>query len=274
MMKKVLLAATLVSILLAMASCKTSKKISEGQKENASSQYTGNQAQVLSHEELNGTWIIRTAENKPVVGEQPVEITLDLSNGRMYGNDGCNVINSLVILDGTNGLRFESVISTMMACTPDVTDHAVQKALNNTRSYQKVEGKTLSIQFCDEQGKTVMTLEKRMVDQLNGSWKVVELEGKAISEENPILVIDIPESRLTGFAGCNRMFGNVVLDGTPYGISFTEIATTRMSCPDMSIEQAFVAALNQAKGFAPIDTTHATLYQEPGKPLMTIERGE
>lgn len=56
---------------------------------------------------------------------------------------------------------------------------------------------------------------------------------KKITEENPTMVIDIPEAKLSGFAGCNRMFGGISLDGTAFGIAFTQVATTRMACPDM-----------------------------------------
>ena len=90
---------------------------------------------------------------------------------------------------------------------------------------------------CDEKGKSVMPLEKRMVDLLNGSWKVTTIDGKKITEENPTMVIDIPEAKLSGFAGCNRMFGGISLDGTAFGIAFTLVATTRMACPDMKTEQ-------------------------------------
>lgn len=66
----------------------------------------------------------------------------------------------------------------MKACRPEVTDRTVLNALNETRSYKRADTKELSIKFCDEKGKSVMTLEKRMVDLLNGSWKVTTIDGK------------------------------------------------------------------------------------------------
>lgn len=71
----------------------------------------------------------------------------------------------------------------MKACRPEVTDRTVLNALNETRSYKRADTKELSIKFCDEKGKSVMTLEKRMVDLLNGSWKVTTIDGKKITEE-------------------------------------------------------------------------------------------
>ena len=94
-----------------------------------------------------------------------------------------------------------------------------------------------------------MTLEKRMVDLLNGSWKVTTIDGKKITEENPTMVIDIPEAKLSGFAG-----------------------STRMACPDMKTEQLFLSALGKVTGFYMIDNFHAALYQQPQTPIIIIEK--
>ncbi len=271
-MKKSFLTAFALLILLSVTSCKTSKKIADTQQKETAAQTSTKKEATLSPEALEGTWIIKTAEKKAVVGESPVEITFDLANGRIYGNDGCNVINGSVILEGGNELRFESLISTMKACLPEVTDRAVLNALNNTRSYKCSDAQGLNIKFCDQKGKTVMTLEKRLVDQLNGSWKVISIDGKEITAENPTMVIDIPEGKLSGFAGCNRMFGNIVLDGTPYGISFTQVGATRMACPDMATEQAFLYMLEKITTFQPIDNNRAALCMQPSVPAIVLEK--
>ena len=131
-MRKSFLTALGLLILLSIASCKTSKKITNPQREETTAQTTVPQNLTISREELEGTWIVKTAEKKAVVGESPVEITFDLTNGRIYGNDGCNVVNGTVILEGDNQLRFESLISTMKACRPEVTDRIVLNALNTS----------------------------------------------------------------------------------------------------------------------------------------------
>ena len=271
-MKKSFLSAFALLILLSTASCKTAKKIADTQQEATPAEASAQKGLALAREDMEGTWIVKTAEGKTVVGDSPVEITFDLAGGRIYGNDGCNVINGSVILEGDNLLRFESLISTMKACRPEVTDRAVLNALNNTRSYTCTDAHKQSIEFCDSKGKTVMTLEKRMVDQLNGSWKVISIDGKEITAENPTMVIDIPEGKLSGFAGCNRMFGNIVLDGTPYGITFTQVGATRMACPDMATEQAFLSMLEKITTFQPIDNNRAALCMQPSVPAIVLEK--
>ena len=68
------------------------------------------------------------------------------------------------------------------------------------------------------------------------------------------------------------MFGGISLDGTAFGIAFTQVATTRMACPDMKTEQLFLSALGKVTGFYMIDNFHAALYQQPQTPIIIIEK--
>lgn len=259
-------------LLLSFTACKTTQKSAVVEKEETETQEP-RKIPTIPREEFGGTWIIATAERHDVVGETPAEITFDLATGRIYGNDGCNVVNGTFALGDENELEFGSLISTQKDCGPEVTDRAVLRALNNTRSYKRAHGDELRIRLCDRRGRTVMTLEKRQVDLLNGAWRVTAIEGTAIAEKQPKLVIDIPEAKLSGFAGCNRIFGHIALDGTPCGIAFTQVASTRKSCPEMETETQLLAALELVTGFYPIDDTHAVLYQHPDTPLITLEKG-
>ena len=82
-----------IILLLSAVSCKTTEKGSMTQTQTPTSQTNEKKNISINREELNGTWIIKTAKGKTVIGDSPVEITFDLTNGRIYGNDGCNVIN-------------------------------------------------------------------------------------------------------------------------------------------------------------------------------------
>lgn len=261
-----------VLLLLSFAACKTTQKSVVVEKKETETQEI-RKIPTIPREEFDGTWIIATAEHHNVVGETPAEITFDLATGRIYGNDGCNVVNGTFAFGDENELEFGSLISTQKNCGPEVTDRAILRALSNTRSYKRAHGDELRIRLCDRRGHTVMTLEKRRVDLLNGAWRVTAIEDTTLTEEQPKLVIDIPETKLSGFAGCNRIFGHIALDGTPYGIAFTQVASTRKSCPEMETETHLLAALERVTGFYPIDDTHAVLYQSPDVPLITLEKG-
>ena len=88
-----------IILLLSAVSCKTTEKGSMTQTQTPTSQTNEKKNISINREELNGTWIIKTAKGKTVIGDSPVEITFDLTNGRIYGNDGCNVINGTAFFE-------------------------------------------------------------------------------------------------------------------------------------------------------------------------------
>lgn len=79
-------------------------------------------------------------------------------------------------------------------------------------------------------------------------WKLVELNGKSVPElaggQQVHLVFSAGETRVNGFAGCNRFFGQYVLDGEK--LSFSALGSTMMACPEgMDTEQAFLRAIGE-----------------------------
>lgn len=86
-----------------------------------------------------------------------------------------------------------------------------------------------------------------------GKWELVELNGKAVTmpegKEMPYLNIDSLAENLNGFAGCNRIFGEMHLSGD--SIAFPGLAATRMYCIEtQDVEDAFMGALNRARTYS------------------------
>ena len=85
-------------------------------------------------------------------------------------------------------------------------------------------------------------------------WKLLELDGKSIGmtstqEREARLTLSSVDARVTAFAGCNRLSGAYVQDGS--GLRFTQMAGTRMACaaPLMELERRFLLALGAATAF-------------------------
>ncbi len=82
-------------------------------------------------------------------------------------------------------------------------------------------------------------------------WVLERVADKTIdpaAAKKPSLRLDTAEKKMSGFAGCNRMFGSYELDGT--SLRFGTMGATRMMCPDtMEIESAFMAALSATRSF-------------------------
>ena len=87
----------------------------------------------------------------------------------------------------------------------------------------------------------------------NTYWKLVELNEKVVAvasqRREPHLRMNSEGKSLQGSGGCNTMRGAYQLDGARLG--FTQIATTRMACPDpyLSQEREFLKALETASSF-------------------------
>lgn len=87
---------------------------------------------------------------------------------------------------------------------------------------------------------------------LNGTWDVVEMDGKAVDPAvaHQFLVLNTSERTLSGSAGCNRIMGKIEYnDAQKQIIKFPGVATTRMACPDMTGENALLADLAKVVRF-------------------------
>ena len=113
---------------------------------------------------------------------------------------------------------------------------------------------------------------------LDGEWSVVTFNGTAPSSENPLSVgINAVTERLFGYAGCNRIMGQVEYPNSKKNnIRFINVVTTRKACPDMATEQLFLETLSNISRFEvdgatnPIDKI--TLFDMKGKPVIKLQR--
>lgn len=87
------------------------------------------------------------------------------------------------------------------------------------------------------------------VPLVNTNWRLTHLGDRVI--ENPAggnavaLQLQPTNMRLTGFAGCNRMFGGYLLDADQ--LKFDQVGATKMACVDesrMKLEQEYFQMLS------------------------------
>ena len=77
-------------------------------------------------------------------------------------------------------------------------------------------------------------------------WRLAEIGGQPQPAESatirtPGFTLTASGRKVHGSAGCNRMTGTYELDGA--NLKFGPLATTRMACPGMATETAFLKAL-------------------------------
>ncbi len=211
---------------------------------------TGSQASVPV-ENLGGEWTIYTVGGNKVTGENRPYINFSMDDHRIYGSNGCNIINGDFATPSGTSLKISNVISTMMACPDAKLEQAINKGLDAVRSYSLVKkGHEFYLDLKNSNGVTVMTLRKHNMDFLNGTWEVKSINGKEYNNPDMEMVIDIQEQKLHGNSGCNIMNGSLSINpDKSNSIQFLDIATTRMMCPEanMKAETALLVALESVE---------------------------
>jgi heat shock protein HslJ len=108
------------------------------------------------------------------------------------------------------------------------------------------------------------------------TWYLHSLRGKELAvqpdRKRPFLALRPAESRLNGFAGCNTFTGSYATKA-PDRLSFSNVAATRMMCPDMEIESMLLDALEETDSYA-IREGRLMLHRGRMTPLAVFEAGQ
>ncbi len=92
-------------------------------------------------------------------------------------------------------------------------------------------------------------IAKAQIANLKGQEPLTNLEGTEWGPENGIgqFVQFLSNGDLAGWAGCNSFFGTYEQNGNELKIG--SMVVTKKACEDLGMEQAFLAALESARGF-------------------------
>lgn len=225
---------------------------------------------------VKGDWAIESVYGKKAVGEKAPFLKFVPEEKRVYGNNGCNVINGTYRYNASDStINFDNIASTMMMCAKEgLTDYEINTALGATKFYSwKIDGNDYYLTFYDETGREVMNLMHQNFEFLNGTWRVTRINDQPVNVEGMKMVIDVDEGKLHGNTGCNIMNGNLEVDmEQPNSISFSAIAVTRMMCPEIQHETALVVALEEVSAARPVSGSEVILYDDQQKPVLTLVR--
>lgn len=108
---------------------------------------------------------------------------------------------------------------------------------------------------------------------VNTTWRLADLGGRVVDTAGGspvVLQLQAENARITGFAGCNRLFGGYLLDGDR--LKFAQVGATKMACLDaarMQLEQDYFQMLSQVAAWK-IDGNSLLLMDEGGTTLATF----
>ncbi|MDE6444920.1 MAG: META domain-containing protein [Muribaculaceae bacterium] len=225
---------------------------------------------------VKGDWAIEKVNGKEAIGEKAPYLKFVPDEKRVYGNNGCNIINASYRYNPADSpLSFSNIVSTMMACGMEgITDIEINQALDAARFYTwRLSGDDYYLTLYDADRSLVMELMHQNFQFLNGTWAVREIDGQAVDVPDMKLVIDVDEGKLHGNTGCNIINGSLETDmDAANSISFQGIAMTRMACPDANYETQFVMALEEATKAKPLKDNRVALLNGEGKVVLVLER--
>lgn len=226
---------------------------------------------------LSGDWAIETVLGKKAVGETAPFIKFVPSENRIYGNNGCNIINGAYKTDAKEKtISFGNLATTMMLCAQNnITDAEIGEALGLTVKYSIENGNDEEsiLRFFDAGGKEVMSLMHRDFHFLDGTWAVKTIDGEAVNLEGMKIALDVDEKRMHGNTGCNIINGELETDmDAANSISFSKIGMTKMACPDSGWETRMMVALEEAVTAKKLSADEIEFIGSSGQQVMVLKK--
>ena len=229
---------------------------------------------------LLGGWSVTAIDGKQVVvnGDNHPQITFEsIPDAKtailVIGFNGCNYLNGSWIVRGSKLEPNGEFLSSLKDCQDAPYETAMNQALAKVASYSIVDDNNISLNSAD--GTSVIALRKRNLSFLNGAWQVTTIQGTPVPANTAIkIVIDIDGCKIHGNAGCNVVNGTIVVNlDKGDGIEFKDLATTRMTCPAIATEQAFLLALEQVDTCVEgASADQAIMKGSNGEPVLTLIR--
>ncbi|MDE6449659.1 MAG: META domain-containing protein [Muribaculaceae bacterium] len=225
--------------------------------------------------QLAGEWTFDIVAGIKVTGdEERPSLTFDENTNRFYASNGCNYFNGSFGISSFNSISFNDVISTLNMCD-DIrwADYITAIWNATTRFYITTRGSEEYLDLRDSNDRTLATLRRHQLSDLNGLWSAVEINGASVSGEQPTIVIDLLEHTVHGNTGCNLFNGTIYQNpDTDRSVQFLNMAVTRMACSNTAVETAFLVALEQTEQATVTSTDQAVLYDKSGRPLIRLQR--
>lgn len=116
------------------------------------------------------------------------------------------------------------------------------------------------------------------VDIFDTNWTLTELNGDPVSELEtsqsvPTIRIIESENRFNGRGGCNQYNGGFEFDAESGEIELSQVAATKMACPDMDLENRYFSMLDEVV-LVEQDSQILKFYNDSGETIALFEAME
>lgn len=226
---------------------------------------------------LGGQWTVISVGEVTIPADDEMPYAHFSDDGRFYASDGCNIINGDYVIKSNGEIVFSNTLSTMKYCPENNYSALIGSMYSGSSPFTvdcKKIGQETYLYFKNARGNVVMTLRRHNMEFLNGNWQVTAINGKKIEDEEANIFIDIAELKVHGNTGCNFFNGSLYIDPSKSNaIDFSGIVSTRMACPKMQQEQAFLLALEETDAaIAGKNGDTVLLMDSKGKEVLTLKK--
>jgi heat shock protein HslJ len=201
----------------------------------------------------------------PAPGGTPATIAFDAA-GQASGSTGCNSFSGPYTVDG-NAIQIGPLSTTLMMCAEPhgSQEVAVLGALDRVRQFW-VSADALELQ--DETGTTLLAYASAApIEEV--AWVLTILPGGAPVADGTFTTLLLADGQLSGNAPCNTYSGAYTLEGTTINVS--SIVRTKMACPALEQEDAYLTALADVASYT-IDGDTLVLAGADGTALLGFAR--
>lgn len=236
---------------------------------------------VADVQSLSGEWNVTTIDGReifaaPTAEDQTPYLAFDVVNSKVFGNASCNNLNGNLFVGEDGQIELQNIATTRMLCPDMATEEAFISALNDVRSFDIT--KKGDLQLKSEKGNVLINLVKRpdaiSARDLEGEWQVLylgEMDLSADTLEQYHLQFLPSDSTFVFSTGCNDISGKYVSQYV--AISFENMRSTRMACPDMSVEMAATKILPTIVSFSPLSQSDTMgFYDNQGELQIVMTR--
>lgn len=239
----------------------------------------GGKVSTMPAEELSGEWNVIAIGDASVqtVPDQPAPfLAFDAVNNQLMGNVSCNNIFGSYMTGAEGQIDLSGLGATRMMCPDMALEDSILKALGEVKKFGQDEAGNLILM--NGEGKAVLTLARRdaefSIASLAGAWNVESIGEIALPDSAEVaytIEFDSTAGTFTAETGCNNVSGNY--SGKYVDVKFSELMSTRMACPDMTVEQAFNTLLPTIKSMSMLFSPETVgFYDAEGNIVMTIAR--
>lgn len=216
-----------------------------------------------------------TPETYPYLTLSPNELNPD-STVDFCAFNGCNIINGTFSLNGNAVQKAGEYASTMRMCPDAKYEMAMATALEQMKRIKLERLNNEWFMYLQNgDGQNLMILRKHNLNFLAGAWRITRINDTKVPKSAGIqMVVDLANYKIHGNAGCNVLNGTLSVNmEVENGVRFSNLGTTRMTCPDIDLEQQFLQALSETAIATPSDNNKsAVLSNAQGTTLIEMTR--